>query len=120
MLAERARARAGLRRREPATTADLARLCVGRYDAVNIKLDKTGGLTEALAHARAARGAGLQASWSADGRRRRSPWRRRCCWPRTPTGSTSTGRCCWRRDREPGLDIEDGVMSTADPPELWG
>jgi L-alanine-DL-glutamate epimerase-like enolase superfamily enzyme len=34
---------------------DLAR----RYDAVNIKLDKTGGLTEALAMARDARAAGL-------------------------------------------------------------
>jgi L-alanine-DL-glutamate epimerase-like enolase superfamily enzyme len=39
------------------TRADLDRL-VGRYDAVNIKLDKTGGLTEALllAEAAAARG----------------------------------------------------------------
>src|SRR5204863_2063801 len=33
--------------------ASLSRL-VGRYDAVNIKLDKTGGLTEALAMAREA------------------------------------------------------------------
>jgi len=33
---------------------------VGLYDAVNIKLDKTGGLTEALAMAEAARGAGLR------------------------------------------------------------
>jgi L-Ala-D/L-Glu epimerase len=32
----------------------------GRYDAVNIKLDKTGGLTEALAMAQAARAAGLK------------------------------------------------------------
>lgn len=32
---------------------------VGRYDAVNIKLDKAGGLTEALAMADAARAAGL-------------------------------------------------------------
>ena len=32
---------------------------LGRYQAVNIKLDKTGGLTEALALARAAREAGL-------------------------------------------------------------
>ncbi len=31
--------------------ASLAAL-VGKYDAVNIKLDKTGGLTEALAHGR--------------------------------------------------------------------
>jgi L-alanine-DL-glutamate epimerase-like enolase superfamily enzyme len=39
------------------TSADLDRL-VGKYDAVNIKLDKTGGLTEALvlAEAAAARG----------------------------------------------------------------
>jgi L-Ala-D/L-Glu epimerase len=32
----------------------------GRYDAVNIKLDKTGGLTEALALKEAARGAGYR------------------------------------------------------------
>src|SRR5204862_1358201 len=35
------------------TSADLDRLA-GKYDAVNIKLDKTGGLTEALALAGAA------------------------------------------------------------------
>ena len=33
---------------------------VGKYDVVNIKLDKTGGLTEALALRDAARAAGLQ------------------------------------------------------------
>ncbi len=38
------------------TLADLA----GRYDAVNVKLDKTGGLTEAVAVARAARRLGFQ------------------------------------------------------------
>jgi L-alanine-DL-glutamate epimerase-like enolase superfamily enzyme len=38
--------------------ASLSRL-VGRYDAINIKLDKTGGLTEALALAADARAAGL-------------------------------------------------------------
>jgi L-Ala-D/L-Glu epimerase len=38
--------------------ASLARL-VGKYDAVNIKLDKTGGLTEALALAAAAEGLGF-------------------------------------------------------------
>ena len=32
---------------------------VGRYDAINVKLDKTGGLTEALALAKAARAAGI-------------------------------------------------------------
>ena len=39
--------------------ADLPRLA-GRYDAVNIKLDKAGGLTEALDLAAAARAAGLK------------------------------------------------------------
>lgn len=38
---------------------DLAH-CVGRYAAINIKLDKAGGLTEALALADAARAAGLE------------------------------------------------------------
>lgn len=41
------------------TLADLDRL-VGKYDAVNIKLDKTGGLTEALALAEAARARGFK------------------------------------------------------------
>ncbi|MQW86321.1 N-acetyl-D-Glu racemase DgcA [Sinorhizobium saheli] len=40
-------------------TEDLERL-VGRYDAVNIKLDKTGGLTEALRMRRAAEALGLK------------------------------------------------------------
>lgn len=39
--------------------ASLSQLA-GRYDAVNIKLDKTGGLTEALALAQAARKAGFR------------------------------------------------------------
>jgi L-Ala-D/L-Glu epimerase len=41
------------------TAADLPRL-VGRYDFVNIKLDKAGGLTAALDFAHAARDAGLR------------------------------------------------------------
>lgn len=40
------------------TAADLPRL-VPLYQGVNIKLDKTGGLTEALALAHAARAAGM-------------------------------------------------------------
>jgi L-alanine-DL-glutamate epimerase-like enolase superfamily enzyme len=55
----------GLARRVPIaadeavhTAADVAGL-VGRYDVANIKLDKTGGLTEALRLAEAARKAGL-------------------------------------------------------------
>jgi L-alanine-DL-glutamate epimerase-like enolase superfamily enzyme len=41
------------------TRADLPRL-IGRYSHVNIKLDKTGGLTEAVALAREAHAAGLK------------------------------------------------------------
>ena len=41
------------------TSADIVRLA-GLYDAVNIKLDKAGGLTEALAMRDAARAAGLK------------------------------------------------------------
>jgi L-alanine-DL-glutamate epimerase-like enolase superfamily enzyme len=45
---------------EPANTvADLPRL-IDRYDFVNIKLDKSGGLTAALDLAHAARAAGLR------------------------------------------------------------
>jgi len=40
------------------TSADLARIA-GRYDAINIKLDKTGGLTEALVLVECGRQAGL-------------------------------------------------------------
>ncbi len=39
--------------------ADLAR-CLGRYDVINIKLDKAGGLTEGLALAAEARAAGMR------------------------------------------------------------
>jgi L-alanine-DL-glutamate epimerase-like enolase superfamily enzyme len=41
------------------TTADLSRL-TNRYDAVNVKLDKTGGLTEALRLCERARGNGFK------------------------------------------------------------
>ena len=40
---------ADLRRREPATIARRFASLAGKYDAVNIKLDKSGGLTQALA-----------------------------------------------------------------------
>jgi L-alanine-DL-glutamate epimerase-like enolase superfamily enzyme len=41
------------------TSADVERLA-RRYDAVNVKLDKTGGLTEAIATIAAARAAGMK------------------------------------------------------------
>lgn len=45
---------------EPANTADDLPQLIGRYDFVNIKLDKSGGLTAALDFAYAARAAGLR------------------------------------------------------------
>ena len=59
-----ARRRSGGRSRSAPTKACTTALglaaLVGRYDAVNIKLDKTGGLTEALAMAQEARAARLR------------------------------------------------------------
>ena len=76
------------------TAGDLPALA-GLYDAVNIKLDKAGGLTAALAAARRGARRRLCRSWSAAWSARRSPWRRPCCWPRAPSSPISTGRCCW-------------------------
>ncbi len=91
---------------------------VAKYDAVNIKLDKTGGLTEALAMAEAARAAGFRimvgsmvatslavapAILVAQG----AEW------------VDLDGPLLLARDREPGLTIEDGLISPP-APELWG
>ena len=99
------------------TSADLDRLRA-RYDAVNIKLDKTGGLTEALTMAQGARQRGLKimvgsmvatslaaapALLLAEG----ADW------------IDLDGPLLLARDREPGLQIENGVISPP-PPELWG
>lgn len=91
---------------------------VGRYDAVNIKLDKTGGLTEALATAEAAGALGLKimvgsmvatslamapallAAQSAD-------------WV------DLDGPLLLEHDRKPGLVYEDGMVLPPTP-ELWG
>ena len=58
-------------------------------------------------------------SWSAAWCRPRSPWRRPCCSPRAPTGSTSTVRCCWRATAIPPCAT---TALSCIPPEarLWG
>jgi L-alanine-DL-glutamate epimerase-like enolase superfamily enzyme len=99
------------------TSADLPRL-KGRYDAVNIKLDKTGGLTEALAMAQAAKAAGFRIMVGS--------------MVATSLAAAPAlllaGYADWvdldgplllARDRDPPLDISDGWIS---PPtrELWG
>jgi L-alanine-DL-glutamate epimerase-like enolase superfamily enzyme len=97
--------------------ADLDRL-VGRYDAVNIKLDKSGGLTEALALLREARARGFKIMVGS--------------MVGTSLGMAPAllvaqdaefvdldGPLLLARDREPGLHYEGSMISPA-PPELWG
>jgi L-alanine-DL-glutamate epimerase-like enolase superfamily enzyme len=90
----------------------------GLYDAINIKLDKSGGLTEALALKREARKLGLKimvgsmvatslaaapAMLLAQG----ADW------------VDLDGPLLLARDRDPAIEITDGVMAPP-APELWG
>jgi L-alanine-DL-glutamate epimerase-like enolase superfamily enzyme len=99
------------------TRAELA-ACVRRYRLVNIKLDKAGGLTEALAVAAEARGLGLGVMTG--------------CMVATSLAIAPAlilaqgaevvdldGPLLLARDREPGLAIL-GSMIEPPPPELWG
>jgi L-alanine-DL-glutamate epimerase-like enolase superfamily enzyme len=97
--------------------ASLARLA-GRYDAINIKLDKAGGLTEALALAEEAKRLGLAIMVG--------------CMVGTslsmaPAIMVSTGAMIvdldgpllLARDRDPGLRYEGSTVHPPSP-ELWG
>jgi L-alanine-DL-glutamate epimerase-like enolase superfamily enzyme len=90
----------------------------GRYDAVNIKLDKTGGLTEALATAAQARAAGFAIMVG--------------CMVSTSLAIAPAllvaqdaafvdldGPLLLARDRPDGLRFEDSVVHPA-APALWG
>ncbi len=97
--------------------ADLAR-CVGRYQAVNLKLDKAGGLTEGLALAAEARAAGLELMVG--------------CMLSTSLGVAPAflaaqgarwvdldGPLLLARDRDPAIRFDGGTMHLPDP-RLWG
>jgi L-alanine-DL-glutamate epimerase-like enolase superfamily enzyme len=97
--------------------ADLPR-CIGRYAAINIKLDKAGGLTEALALAGEARAAGLELMVG--------------CMLSTSLGIAPAflvgqaarwvdldGPLLLARDRDGGFRYEGGMMAAPEPP-LWG
>lgn len=97
--------------------AGLERL-IGRYDAINIKLDKTGGLTEALALADMAREEGLKIMVG--------------CMVATSLAMAPAmllaqkadwvdldGPLILAKDREPGL-VFDGAIITPPERELWG
>ncbi|MBN8994669.1 MAG: dipeptide epimerase [Rhizobiales bacterium] len=98
-------------------TADLPRLR-GLYDAVNIKLDKTGGLTEAIALDAAAKAAGFKVMIG--------------CMVATSLSMAPAlllagnadfvdldGPLLLARDREPGL-VYDGSRVMPAAPGLWG
>jgi L-alanine-DL-glutamate epimerase-like enolase superfamily enzyme len=99
------------------TRAELA-ACARRYRTVNVKLDKAGGLTEALALAAAARDLGLQlmvGSMVATSL---------AIAPALILAQGAAvvdldGPLLLLRDREPGLAIT-GSLIEPPPPELWG
>ncbi|WP_137391992.1 N-acetyl-D-Glu racemase DgcA [Rhodoligotrophos defluvii] len=91
---------------------------VGKYDAVNIKLDKTGGLTEALLLAQAAADRNMRIMVG--------------CMLATSLAMAPAmivaqraavvdldGPLLLARDREPGIRFEGSTMFPP-PPELWG
>jgi L-Ala-D/L-Glu epimerase len=98
-------------------TASLAAL-QGRYDAVNIKLDKTGGLTEALVMAEAARKMGFEIMAGC------MVGTSLAMAPASLIGQMAAfvdldGPLLLAKDREPGLIYEGSTMEPP-PPQLWG
>ncbi len=92
--------------------------CVGRYDCVNIKLDKAGGLTEALALAAEARARGLRimvGSMVATSLAMAPA----LILAQGADFVDLDGPLLLERDREPGLSII-GSMLEPPAPELWG
>ncbi|MBL1258551.1 N-acetyl-D-Glu racemase DgcA [Methylocystis sp. Sn-Cys] len=90
----------------------------GRYDAVNIKLDKTGGLTEALAMAQAARQMGFEIMAGC------MVGTSLAMAPAMLIGQMAAfvdldGPLLLARDRQPGLVYEGSTM-TPPPAALWG
>lgn len=97
--------------------AGLAAL-LGRYDAVNVKLDKTGGLTEALALAAAARSAGfaIMAGCMVGSSLAMAP---ALLIAQQADFVDLDGPLLLAKDRAPGLRYEGSVVYPAKG-ELWG
>ncbi|CAA9329260.1 MAG: L-alanine-DL-glutamate epimerase (EC [uncultured Microvirga sp.] len=91
---------------------------VGLYDAVNIKLDKTGGLTEALAMAQAAeaRGFGLMIGCMVGTSLAMAP---AMLLAARAAFVDLDGPLLLARDREPGL-LYEGSLVHPPSPALWG
>jgi L-alanine-DL-glutamate epimerase-like enolase superfamily enzyme len=91
---------------------------VGLYDAVNIKLDKTGGLTEALALAEAAEARGLSIMIGCMVGTSLAMAPAMVLAPRARFVDLD-GPLLLAKDREPGLRF-DGSIIHPPTPELWG
>jgi L-alanine-DL-glutamate epimerase-like enolase superfamily enzyme len=94
------------------------RAIAARYDAVNIKLDKTGGLTEALLVAAEARALGLKimvGSMVATSLAMAPA----LLLAQDAAFVDLDGPLLLTSDREPGL-VYDGAMVFPPQPELWG
>ena len=99
------------------TRAELA-ACAARYGLINIKLDKAGGLTEALALAAEARarGFGLMIGCMVATSLAMAP---AMILAQGADFVDLDGPLLLARDREPGLAITGSVVEMP-PPELWG
>jgi L-alanine-DL-glutamate epimerase-like enolase superfamily enzyme len=97
--------------------ADVASL-VGRYDAVNVKLDKTGGVTEGLAAVRAAKrlGLGVMAGCMVGTSLAMAP---ALLLAQGADFVDLDGPLLLARDRDPGLRY-DGSLVYPPEPGLWG
>ena len=99
------------------TRAELA-ACVGRYSMVNIKLDKAGGLTEALALAAEARAKGfkIMAGSMVGTSLGIAP---ALILAQGAAVADLDGPLLLARDREPGLSVVGSLLEPP-APELWG
>ncbi|MFO1038519.1 MAG: N-acetyl-D-Glu racemase DgcA [Geminicoccaceae bacterium] len=98
-------------------SSTLGRLA-GRYDAINIKLDKTGGLSEALALAAFARemNFGIMVGCMLATSLAMAP---ALLLGRLARWVDLDGPLLLQKDREPGLAFEGSMVQPA-PPQLWG
>lgn len=99
------------------TSADIQHLARS-YDAVNVKLDKTGGLTEALAMVRAAReaGMGVMIGCMVAGSLSMAP---AALLASLADAADLDGPLWLMRDIEHGLTYTDGMVAPPDA-QLWG
>ena len=100
------------------TTADLPALA-GRYDVVNVKLDKAGGLTEAIAlrEAAAAAGFGVMVGCMIGTSLAMAP---AVLAAQGARFVDLDGPLLLARDREPGLDYRSDGTVAPPPSALWG